>query len=374
MRKCKYKNRGGDFAMKKGFYIGIAGVFCLFLVAGCGSREKKNIVGATGGAVVSTDSAAKVLTTDALDALKAVSKTSSATANGPTRVPGLTAAQRLASPALASTWQKPQKDADGYYIEKYTDPEDGTIFDVRVKPNPDWWSLWDNNSNPKMPWDGLDDGADFTSTFDVKGTFDGPSNSGSFTDSSNEIRKVKTYKGIDLYGNVIWTWKGLDWNNTIRTHKSEGTVTRKSDNTWVKMKSTGTSTQSDDTKWVNESPTAGTMTMSETQTMTFTLSSGYTGVFNMKVAGTIWHSADWTSQRQSVKGEIDGSISLSGTEMVKLHLEGRGKENGDGPDMSTIQAYYTSKDDGFVKKTPLTTTQIESIMKMVFGMGGEGKH
>lgn len=371
----KMKNKEVE-AMKKGCIVGIAGIFCLmFIISGCGSREKKNIVGASGSAVMSTSSAAKVLTTDALDALKAVSKTSTATGSGPSgnRAPGLTATQRLASPSLSSgNWEKPTKDANGYYIMKFTDPEDGTVFDVRVKPTPDWWSMWDDNTVVKMPWEDLSEGADFTSTFDVKGTFDGPSNSGVFTDASKEIRKVKTY--IYTWTNP-WTgqveqhtWKGLDWTNTIRTHIAEGTITNKADNSWVKMKNTGTSSQSDPAGY----EAAGTMTMSETSTMTFTLSSGYTGKFDMKVAGTIYHAAYWASTTQNVKGQIDGSIYQSGTEMVRLHLEGKGKETGDGPDMSSIIGYYTTKDDNFTAKTPLTTEQILSIFKMVFGMGGKG--
>lgn len=369
----KMKNKEVE-AMKKGLMIGITGIFCLmFIISGCGSREKKNIVGASGSGVMSTSSAAKVLTTDALDALKAVSKTSSATGSGPSgnRAPGLSAAQRLASPSLSSgVWEKPTKDADGYYIMKFTDPEDGTIFDIRIKLNPDWWSMWDDNTVVKMPWEDLAVGADFTSTFDVKGTFDGPNNSGSFTDASKEIRKVKIYKTVwDPY-NPNGEWRGLDWTNTIRTHIAEGTIKNKADNSWVKMKNEGTSSQSDPAGY----EIAGTMTMSETSTMTFTLSSGYTGVFNMKVGGTIYHTAYWASQTQNIKGQIDGSISLSGTEMVRLHLEGKGKETGEGPDMSSIIGYYTTKDDNFTAQTPLTQDQILSIFKMVFGMGGDDKH
>lgn len=377
IEKMKNKEVG---IMKKGCIVGITGIFCLmFIISGCGSREKKNIVGASGSGVMSTSSATKVLTTDALDALKAVSKTSSATGSGPSgnrNAPGLTASQRLAAPALSSgTWTKPTKDADGYYIMKYTDSEDGTIFDVRVKPTPDWWELWDDAGEPNWPWKDLAVGADFTSTFDVKGTFDGPSNSGTFTDSSSEVRKIKQYTYTYTYwdGSQMqtgtYTWKGLDWTNTIRTHVAEGTITNKADNSWVKMKNTGTSSQSDPAGY----ETAGTMTMSETSTMTFTLSSGYTGVFNMKVGGTIYHAAYWASQTQNIKGQIDGSIYQSGTEMVRLHLEGKGKETGEGPDMSSIIGYYTTKDDNFTAKTPLTTEQILSIFKMVFGMGGDDK-
>ena len=50
--------------------------------------------------------------------------------------------------------------------------------------------------------------------------------------------------------------------------------------------------------------------------------------------------------------------------------EGKGKETGDGPDMSSIVGYYTSNEDNFTAKTALTQDQILSIIKMAFGMGG----
>jgi hypothetical protein len=339
MKTIEIKKGGKN--MKKLLYGSIVGIVCVMLIAGCGSKEKKNLVGSTGTSnVLTTSKAATVLTTDALDALKAVSSGKTASGSGPSglQAPGLSLSQKLASPIFrTSTWTKPEKDADGYYIQKYTDPEDGTVFDIRVKPTPDWWDGW--NDSQTMPWASLADGTDFTSTMNIKGSFTGTANSGTFTSLEKEIRKVKTYTytmtGVDGNGQPVsetHTWKGLDWNNTIRTRDSEGTIT-KTDGTWVKMKSSGTSKQTDTGGW----DTGGVMTMEESEIMTFSLSSGYSGKFTMKVAGTITHTAMWASQSQNVSGSIDGVLYLSGAETVKLHLEGKGKASGDGPDLSTIQ-------------------------------------
>lgn len=347
--------------MKKSLYIVIAVLFCVMFVVSCGSREKKNIVGASGGTgnMLSTDSAAKVLTTDALNALKAVSKTTSAKSTN-SYAPGLTGTQRLASPALAQ-WYLPNKDADGYYIVKSTDSEDGTIYDVRIKPTPDYWpNLVTGGEHITLDWDSLSDETDYTITMDVKGTFDGPTSSGTFTDPSSRFVKIRRYS-------YTWGYGFPDLANFTETHVGESTITKKSDKSWIKTKNTGTNTFADPNMATLNTNATSPFSSSQTNTMTFQLSSGYTGEFNMKIEingsrGRYYEPYTYTS-----KGQLDGKIYLSGNEIVRLHVEGESNEKGE---KKSMVGYYTSKDDNFTARTSLTTEQLTNMMTTVFGMTG----
>lgn len=346
--------------MKKSLYIVIAVLFCVMFVVSCGSREKKNIVGASGSGVMSTNDAAKVLTTDALNALKAVSKTTSAKSTN-SFAPGLTGTQRLASPALAQ-WYLPNKDADGYYIVKSTDSEDGTVYDVRIKPTPDYWPnlVTDSGTHIQLAWDSLSDGTDYTIPIDVKGTFDGPTSSGTFTDPSSRFVKIRRYSYTPGYGFP-------DLSNYTETHVGESTITKKSDKSWIKTKNTGTNTFADPNMATLNTYATSPFSGSLTNTMTFQLSSGYTGEFNMKVEINGSRERYYEPYTYTSKGQLDGKIYLSGTEIVRLHVEGDSNEKGEKKNMV---GYYTSKDDNFTARTSLTTEQLTNMMTTVFGMSG----
>ena len=348
--------------MKKIIYTEIATLICLILVAGCGSREKKNIVGSTGQNVVSTDSVAKVLTTDALDALKAVSKASGAGSQGPTN-----ASPSLLSSSLVSTWQKPPKDADGYYMFNYTDSGDGTVYNVKVKPDPDWWDVW--GGSVRMPWEDLPDGVEYTSKYSVKATFTGYDSSGEFTHTSARTQRVKSYPAT---ANTV-AYKGFDWDYVSETSSGEGIVIKR-DNSWIRTKSSGTHLKSDPAGNLNSGPFSET----DTQIMTFILSSGYNGKFDLKVDITGTHYNSYSQINMVAIAKIAGVIYLSGTtEIVKLYVEGKGSHNGGpitGDVITDFEGYYTTRDDNFTVRVPLSKAQLLSIKSMVIrGMEGGGK-
>ncbi|MEK6646291.1 MAG: hypothetical protein AABY84_06435 [Candidatus Firestonebacteria bacterium] len=287
------------------------------------------------------------------------------------------------APFLATAeWVKPTKDADGYYVlPSYTAP-DGTVFQQLVKPDPDWWAMWDNvdaTSKPTMPWDLLNENDDFTSTFSMKGSFDGPDAIGAMTMVNKEIKKVKVYSFTFTYSYPSWneetqkmvmvettsvsTWKGLDWDNFTSSITGSGKTTNKKDSSWMEFTMTGTGTHTGvPVKDANGFQTGGTFTEKQTETMNFTMSSGYSGKFDMSVeASGSWNQA--TGGSGIGKGTITGSIYYQGTEICRIYATGQGESK----ETATVEGYYTLADDGFVTKYPMEEDDIKAI---IIGPGG----
>lgn len=313
---------------------------CLVLIAcialvGCGSKEKKNILGSGASASAAAKSQAastqtEIATTQGLSALQSVFKS----LNGQ--------GQRGGAPGLNTVeyeWNWGNKDANGYYGNKSKDHRGSTMVS-KMKPDPD---IWDNQYYMLgSPWKDKNLGDEVRNGWISLIEYDAPA------DSIKASATERTYWVSKLTGTPPYLWP--DWNSQRIETEGEGRTDNSKDGTWMTFTHKGTG------KWggtfeniynstgmsVGSKWTWGT---ENTDKMDFVLSTGYTGTFDTTIKQIYSFSNKWdpTNYKSDSSTSIwdvslitDGKLYKDNERIASVHIEARNVVDG-----MRVEGYYT---------------------------------
>lgn len=381
-----FKNKEGCKKMSKMKEVLIGGlVVCIGLV-GCGSKEKKNLVGATGGAsAVKSQAASKqseAATVQGLSALQAVFQ--ALNSQGQKSQNAVSKLAPSLGPALTVDYSwKWSKDAGGHYVFSRKDHR-GSTYVFKMKQESDWWDggYYGTPWRGKQAGDTVRDG--YTTLIEYDAPLDGVKATGKET--TYQIYTLKSFGTSSYYDPATGQYVNYDnvwpdWNSVRVETSGEGRTDNSNDGTWLTYTHAGTAgwsytSTSTTTYDLYGYPTTNytwSWTTWNKEKMNFTLSTGYSGVFDVSAdqsysSGSSGTNYDTYTFTQDFKVVTDGKLLKDSEEVAKVHIEARNVVDG-----MRVEGYYTIPEENHAVKHDLDSSKYGFLSKDMFkSKGGQG--
>lgn len=335
-------------------------IACFALTVGCGSREKKNILGSGASASAAAKSQAagtqtETATTQGLSALQSVLKALNGQGQTGSTAPGLK--------TVEYEWNWSNKDANGYYGNKAKDHRGSTMV-LKMKPDPDIWD--DHYSMYGSPWKDKNPGDEVRNGWITLIEYDAPADSikASVTERTYWVSKLTLY---------LWP----DWNSQRLETEGEGRTDNSKDGTWMTFSHKGTGKWGGTYESIYDSTgmmqigSKWTWGTENTDKMNFILSTGYTGTFDTTTKQVYGFSNKWDPNNYNrsdsstsiwdVSLVTDGKIYKGDERIANVHIEARNVVDG-----MRVEGYYTIPSENDAIKHELDSEKFGFISTDMF--------
>jgi hypothetical protein len=357
-------------------------VVCVALV-GCGSKEKKNLVGSTSVATTikaqAAGTQAETSTVQGLSALQSILKAMSGQEKSNAAI---SLGPNMRTVTNTFSWKK---GADGYYTNKSEDHR-GSTYVFRMRQEPDWWD-WDWSKG--TPWAGKAAGDYVVQKFITKIEYNAPADGVKSIGDEVTSQTAKMVSGggwwdYSVQPPVYVTYLYPDFSGSAMVTKGSGTTTNSTDGTSMTYAHDGTAsykmtyeevkgTQSytdpysgQTTTWETVVGGKWTWATKNTEKMTFNMSTGYAGEFDVVFTASFsggWGNGqmDSMTNTEDLKVITDGKLLKDGTRVATVHIEARNVVTG-----MKIEGYYTVPEENDAVKHELDSSKYGFMSKEMF--------